>query len=91
MVVMANQNPSESEPPAGGTLTAHSFVIVVLVFTAMLLYVLSIGPACLLAERGWISYEITGVFYKPIQILCETVPGARELLTAYIALFIDIG
>jgi hypothetical protein len=59
--------PETSEQARGGL---HVSWIVWAVPTLLILYVLSIGPAARLQEAGIISWRVTAIMYRPIDLFC---------------------
>ena len=53
-------------------------------FIVILLYVLSVGPACRLAQDHVISGDFVGAIYEPLDALCIEVPIMGRVYMWYI-------
>jgi hypothetical protein len=67
----------------GGALALTAIALVVLV----LLYLLSIGPAFLLWERGYISENFLSSFYAPVSWAAGNCRPFKDIMTWYVHLW----
>jgi hypothetical protein len=73
----ANDHDRQRSSPVG--------CLVVVLFLPIL-YVLSIGPAAWLHDRGYLSNEV-GIVYTPLGLLAEHCEPARQTLVWYVRLW----
>jgi hypothetical protein len=62
-------------------------VLVLMMLFLPMLYVVSIGPAVWLAQRGYLNQEATARWYYPIQWVHRKCPPLRPALEWYVMLF----
>ena len=81
-------NTSDSPAPAVARWFRRSFFLVI---GLAVLYVLSAGPALMLAQRRWVSTDIVEAVYfspySPLEMVTLIVPGADWLMKRYVGLW----
>ena len=75
---MGNMEDNEARPRRRAT-----WIVAVLV-VAFVLYPLSIGPACLLVDRGAVELNTIGVVYWPVVRVAETNQATADTCMAYV-------
>ncbi len=75
----------DCKPNSGG------LIAVVLLVTAPLLYVLSVGPVEWLIENEYFENDgVVAAFYMPLSVACEACSPLKRVLLLYCRLWIDI-
>src|SRR5215469_12402594 len=53
----------------------------------VLIYVLSVGPACKLSQAGFLPFSTFRIIYAPISAVTVHFPGARRCMIRYLRLW----
>jgi len=62
-------------------------VALLLLFLLPVLYVLSLGPAIMLSEHGYLNSEVWDWVYAPLVLIYESCPPTQKPLEWYASLF----
>jgi hypothetical protein len=71
-----------------GAWTTPVIIVVVLVL-ALVLYVLSLGPATLLQNNGYLSRGTVRFIYFPLDKVCDWSPAINRVITWYWSWWVD--
>ena len=76
--------------PKMPSLLYRAMIAVTVCVGLFLVYVLSIGPAVWLSNRGYLAKETSAVYF-PLFWLCEAFPWLKLLLQRYVDLWTLLG